>query len=119
MKTMQSFLMMFYILDQCFDRFPEESLGGLLGAISPEIWEDGQPADRAVLHDWEKISHPETVTTHNIAKKICDFLEYYEMRFGFCFGKTKQRLLSQEVDEFVVNAVKRTVEMYKKFEYMN
>ena len=119
MKTMESFLMMFYILDQCFDYSSEESLGGLLGAISPELWEDGYPADRAILFDWESISPPETITTQNIAKRICDFLEHYEKQFGFSFSQTKQQLLLQKTDEFVVKAVKRTAEMYEKFEYMN
>lgn len=119
MKTMESFLVMFYTLDQCFDCFPEEGLGGFLGAISPELWEDGQPADQAVLLDWKNISRPETITTQNITKKICDFLEYYEKRFGFNFTKTKQRLLAQKDDELVVNAVKKTAEMYKNFKYLN
>lgn len=119
MKTMESFLIMFYILDQCFDYFPEESLGGFLGAISPELWEDGQPVDRAILLDWEHISQPETITKQNIAKKICGFLEHYEKQFGFNFAKTKQQLCSQEADNFVVKAVKKTVEMYKRFGYLN
>lgn len=119
MKTMESFLIMFYILDQCFDCSPEESLGGLLGAISPELWEDGQPADRAVFLDWENISHPETITAQNITEKICGFLDHYEKQFGFNFAQTKQQLLSHEADKFVVNAVKNAAGMYKKFEYLN
>ena len=43
MKEMQSFLMFFYILDQCYDQCPENDLGGFLGSISPELWEDGKP----------------------------------------------------------------------------
>ena len=41
MRVMQSFLMFFYILDQCYEQCPENDLGGFLGSISPELWEDG------------------------------------------------------------------------------
>ena len=36
MRVMQSFLMFFYILDQCYEQCPENDLGGFLGSISPE-----------------------------------------------------------------------------------
>ena len=31
MRVMQSFLMFFYILDQCYEQCPENDLGGFLG----------------------------------------------------------------------------------------
>ena len=119
MNTMQSFLMLFYLLDQCFDDCPEESLGGLLGAISPELWRDGQPADKAVLLDWEKFSRRETVNAQNIVRIICDFLECYENQFGFNFAQTKRWLLSQASEKNIRTAAEKTADIYKRFEYVN
>ena len=53
MRVMQSFLMFFYILDQCYEQCPENDLGGFLGSISPELWGDGKPMDKAVYNDWK------------------------------------------------------------------
>ena len=41
----------FYILDQGYNQCKKDDLGGFLGAISPELWEDGQPADKAIFND--------------------------------------------------------------------
>ena len=119
MNTMQSFLMLFFILDQCFDDCPENSLGGLLGAISPELWRDGQPADKAILLDWEEVNRNETITTQNVVQKIYYFLECYEKLFGFSFAQTKQWLISQDTEKVVKTAVERTNDMYKRFKDVN
>ncbi len=119
MKLMQSFLMMFYILDMCFDQCPEDSLGGFLGAVSPELWGDGQPADKAVLHDWEQISLPETISTQNIVEKICEFLMCYEKQFGLDFSQTKRWLISQTNNTVIKKAEDKTSYMYKIFNYTN
>ena len=41
----------FYILDQSYGQCKEDDLGGFLGAISPELWGDGQPVDIAIFYD--------------------------------------------------------------------
>ncbi|MCM1257749.1 MAG: hypothetical protein NC307_07830 [Roseburia sp.] len=94
MKAMQSFLFFFYILDQCYSQCKEDDLGGFLGAISPELLEDGQPIDIAIYNDWREITDPETISISNIVKKSYDFLIYYEEEYGFNFCETKQWLLS-------------------------
>lgn len=119
MSTMQSFLMLFYILDQCYDDCPEETLGGLLGAISPELWDDGQPADKAVLYDWEAACSPQTITVQNIVQKICCFLEHYEAQFGLDFTQTKRWLVSHDTERVIEKAAAKTAEMYQKFKYAN
>ena len=53
MRAMQSFLMFFYILDQCYEKCPENDMGGFLGAVSPELWKDGKLMDKAVYNDWQ------------------------------------------------------------------
>lgn len=59
----------FYILDQGYNECKNDDLGGFLGAISPEIWEDGQPIDQAVFKDWEKMNHDKAINMDNIARK--------------------------------------------------
>ena len=119
MKTMQSFLIFFYILDECYNQCKTDDLGGFLGAISPELWEDGQPADKAVFNDWQKISKPETVNTHNIVEKAYTFLEYYEKKFGFHFFEAKQWLLKTTNEAVVEKAYKKAQLLYQKFQYDN
>lgn len=38
MKTMQSFLIFFYILDQGYNKCKNDGLGSFLGVISPETY---------------------------------------------------------------------------------
>lgn len=91
---MKSFYVFFYILDQSYDQCQEDHLGGFLGAISPELWEDGLPADIAIYNDWKTMNDFEAINEKNIVKKIYDFLEHYEYEYGFDFSKTKQWLLT-------------------------
>ncbi len=119
MRAMQSFLIFFYILDQCYEQCQENDLGGFLGAISPEIWKDGQPIDKSIFNDWEKISNPPAINRQNIVRKTYDFLKYYEEEFGFKFTETKQWLSMLNDQTVVENAILRSQEMYKKFNYTN
>lgn len=119
MKTMQSFLIFFYILDQGYNKCKNDDLGGFLGAISPELQEDGQPIDKAVFNDWEKISKPEAVDMDNIMGKTYAFLEYYEQEFGYNFSETKQWLLTIANETIVEKAYDESRLMYQKFQYAN
>lgn len=111
--------MFFYILEQCYEQCKEDDLGGFLGSISPELWEDGQPADKAIFNDWQKISNRDTDNKQSIINKTCDFLDYYEEQFGFEFSKTKQWLIAANNQSIVENAVAKTKELYRKFNYYN
>ena len=115
---MQSFLIFFYILDQGYDQCKEDDLGGFLGAISPELCGDGQPIDRAVFNDWERIVDLKIVDVNNIIETSYIFLEYYEQKFGFDFTKTKQWLLTV-TNEVIEKAYNETQLMYQKFRYDN
>ena len=119
MKTMQSFLIFFYILDQGYNQCQEDDLGGFLGAISPELWEDGQPADKAVFNDWQKNNSLEIVDANNIVERTYAFLEYYEQEFGFNFYNIKQWLLTITNKEVVEKAYDAAQIMYQKFHYDN
>lgn len=119
MKIMQSFLIFFYILDQGYSECQEDDLGGFLGAISPELWADGQPMDKSIFNDWIKISNPETVDAGNIIKRTYDFLVHYESAFGFNFSQARQWLLLSANKEIIEKAYDKAKIMYQKFCYDN
>lgn len=119
MREMESFLIFFYILDQCYEQCNESDLGGFLGAISPELWEGGQPMDKAIFYDWQKMCEPSTVDEDNIIKRVYDFMNYYEKQFGFRFSKTKQWLLALNDQSVIATAVLKMQGMYKKYNYTN
>lgn len=119
MEVMKSFLISFYILEQCYEQCQEDDLGGFLGAISPEIWEDGLPMDKAIFNDWQKISNPKTINEQNVIKKTYDFLTYYEKEFGFKFPKTREWLILSNKQAAVESAIEKAQEMYHKFNYDN
>ena len=118
MKAMQSFLIFFYILEQCYEQCQEDDLGGFLGAISPEFWLDGQPMDKAILNEWKEINNLDVVNERNIIEKTYTFLEYYEKQFGFKFTKAKQWLTLLSSQSVLEEAILKTQEMYKKFNYI-
>lgn len=117
MKTMQSFLILFYILDQGFNQCKDDDLGGFLGAISPELCGDGQPVDKAIFNDWEKMSNSESIDIHNIMEKVYTFLGYYEQEFGYDFSETKQWILTIDDEAIVEKAYDEAQLMYQKFQY--
>lgn len=118
MKKMQSFLIMFYILDQCYDQSgKDEHLGGFLGMISPELWGDGCPIDQVVFNDWTEMSKPETMDRNNILDRIYSFLEYYEKEEGFAFPETKHWLLTMADEIIIEKACEKSHFMYQKYGY--
>lgn len=126
MKIMESFLVFFYILDQCYDqckeeysRCEEDDLGGFLGLISPTLLKDGRPFDKAIFDDWQKISDPKTVNVNNIMERGYNFLEYNEQKFGYNFSKTKQWILTTANDTVIVKAYDKARLMYQKYQYTN
>lgn len=119
MKSMQSFLMFFFILDQCYDQCKENDLGGLLGSISPELWEDGKPMDLAIYNDWKDKNDVRLLNSQNIVSAAYQFLECYQKKFGFDFTKTLKLLKGPNSAHMISNAVKQTNRMYEKFHYLD
>jgi len=119
MKIMQSFLMFFYILDQCYDLCEEDDLGRLLGIISPELWQDGRPIDEAVLEEWKQRNAMIEVNDKNIINLTHSFLCYYEQRYGYNFSNTK--LVLSKVNEFQIikKSKDKMQEMYQKYQYID
>ena len=116
MTIMQSFLTFFYILDQGYEQYQEDDLGGLLGATSPEIWNDGHPMDKAIYNDWIEICNPDLINEQNIIEKTYDFLDYYEKKFGFNFEKTKHWLAIAN-NQIIENAILNSIIAYEKYGY--
>lgn len=117
MKAMQSFLMFFYILDQCYDQCQENDLGGFLGSISPELWEDGRPMDKAVYNDWKDKNDIEFLNNQDIANASECFLKYYQTKLGYDFSKTKWLLRNAVNSEMIAKAIDKTNLMYQKYNY--
>lgn len=90
---MDSFFSFFHILDYCYTVWQENDLGGFLGAISPQLWEDSMPIDMAIYNDWSAGCADGDIDEENILKKIYDFLDLYEKQFGYNFSETKKILL--------------------------
>lgn len=114
---MQSFYMFFYVLHQIFEQCKEDNLGGFLGAISPELFLDALPMDRAILMDWMDFNDAETVSKGNIIKRTFDFLNYYEERFGDNFSQAKTELMNNMGNKEIVDrAYELSQLMYEKYE---
>ena len=54
MKDMESFLMMYFIVDQCYWKEPEDPMAIFLGEISPYLLIDGRPFDTSVYKKWKE-----------------------------------------------------------------
>ena len=87
---MDSFLVFFYILEQCYILCHEDDLGGFLGAISPEIWEDGKPIDIAVYNDWQNQNAPMETEIESVPKQIMNFLTDTKLILDMIFLKQKK-----------------------------
>lgn len=90
MKT--SFWELFLVLDYCYSLCKEDDLGGILGAISPDLWCDDTPADKAIVSDWEHICAEPRPTPRRLMEYITQFLLSYEQKYGFCLSETKNTL---------------------------
>ena len=120
MKDMESLLMMYFILDQCYWKDQEDMMGAFLGEISPDLLVNGRPADEAVFDDWKKsVPIPiKDLTSENILQYIYSFLEDYQKEFGSGrpFEKTLKRL--KEVSEKDIREAEiKTQEAYNKYHY--
>lgn len=121
-KSMQSFLIFFYILDYCYKKCEEDHLGGFLGAISPELWGNGRPIDIAIYNDWKKQNTIQDLNEKSIMEATYKFTTYYQEEWGFCFPETKKILYALmndkvESEELVEQAKKYAENMYREYNY--
>jgi hypothetical protein len=113
---MKGFLVMYFILKQCYELCGEESLGIFLGEISPELWGNGMPIDRALLDDWISFFENRSMQKDCFTAAIRIFLCQYEGEGGFDFSHTKRLLpdIPQRIYDHAVLEMKR---MYSSFQY--
>lgn len=88
MRYPKEFWLLFLLLDRCYTHCREDDLGGLLGALNPQIWADGLPADRADLADWEDPHHDNDLRRDAFIKRVIAFLQDFGRRYGFDFSRT-------------------------------
>lgn len=121
MKDMESFLMMYFIVEQCYWKDQEDAMAIFLGESSITYpFADGRPADKANFDAWKKsISIPiKDLTSENILQYIYSFLEDYQKEYGSGkpFEKTLKRL--KEVSEKDIREAEiKTQEAYNKYHY--
>ena len=54
MRERMAYTAMVHFLKDRYRRLPSEALGQLLGEMSLDLWNDGEPADSAIAAEWER-----------------------------------------------------------------
>jgi hypothetical protein len=86
MNYKDAFINNFLYLDNFWQRTKLNDLGGFLGSIDPDIWEDFSPADKSFLDLWfnitERLEHSnETIFTDLLPKYLNEVSS--EMNYDF------------------------------------
>ena len=118
MKDMESFLMMYFIVDQCYWKEPEDPMAIFLGEISPYLLIDGRPFDTSVYKKRKEQVPINKLTDKNIMQYIYPFISGYQKEFGSdtAFQNTLKHL--KEVDEKMIKEAEiKTKEAYNKYHY--
>ena len=113
---MQSFILLFCILDHCYQLYSGDDLGGLLGAMSPELWADGMPIDNDIIKRWVEWRHTDEIDQSNILEEAKLFLLNYQKKFGFDFSKSISTLESLD-GRLVEEMLQRAEIIYEKHPY--
>ena len=92
-------------------------MGGILGAMSPDLMDDGKPIDTMFLNNWRNICRSYTKENKAIIMQIDDFLKYYETHYGFKFPKTRKLLKTNDILNYVDTARKKAQEACLKYNY--
>lgn len=114
---MYGFLICFYMLDYCYTKNQENDLGGMLGAMSPDLLLDGMPIDKSFLDDWNRIVSELPDNDMELIHKIDEYLEFYENNFGFVFFKTRKMLRSLQVFSCIESIKEQAKETCVKHNY--
>jgi hypothetical protein len=124
MKSMESFLILYHLLEQCYEIDPGDKsseeliLSDFLSDIDPTLWADGRPMDQAIYIDWLKQNEIEHLDLENILPAIQKFITLYENR-GFNFGRAKDILNKplNDIAPMLKKAESFSQNMYKNFSY--
>ena len=124
MKSMESFLILYHLLEQCYEIDPGDKsseeliLSDFLSDIDPTLWADGRPMDQAIYIDWLKQNEIEHLDLENILPAIQKFIALYENR-GVNFGRAKDILNKplNDIAPMLKKAESFSQNMYKNFSY--
>lgn len=122
MKSMESFLILYHLLEQCYDIDPGDKsseeliLSDFLSDIDPTLWADGRPMDQAIFYDWVEQTDIPHLSEKNIISAVLNFVSFYEKR-GFYFGRVREILQGTSSDTMIKNAIKFARSMYEKYSY--
>lgn len=100
MKDSKKFWLLFVILEKCYFSCLDDDLGGLLGALSPDLWGDGYPADMAILRDWEEGDSNNSEEKDGFVNRIVSFLRSYSNSYGFDFNKAIEWLQKMTLSDY-------------------
>ncbi len=115
MQTKESFLIFYFILKVCYFKCRENDLRIILGAISPELWDDGKAMDTAIFEEWANSVKGKNVSSKNILNEVCQFLKYYEYTYNFDFSRTKAFLSDCKQADIVKKALDEASEWKQKY----
>lgn len=109
---MKQFLILYYLLDVCYFRDPEDNLAMLLSPLSPEMFLGGMPIDPILYTDWKR-EYPHTWhTQEEVVDAANSFLDFYKKHFNYHFEKAKKTLseITPEMFEEAQELAKKTWE---------
>ena len=104
MTIKQGYYLMFYLLNEIYFEDMEnvnDTLGGMLGAMSPDLFVGGVSADPAYWEDWKEIVSrlgiSEPLDVKQALQITVAFLEFYRKEFDFDLREIEDRI--ENMDE--------------------
>ena len=110
----QAYLAMFNLLDGYYWSARDDILGGMLGFMSTDIFEEDMPADSAVWSTWEncvnKITNNQSISSEEAFQSMLIFLRLYHEKFGFDLNWLFEELMNNSAhDEKWTNSVRNAI----------
>ncbi len=109
---MKNYLICYYILQQCMFETLEDDLTILLSKMSPELTDDGRPADEKIYKRWKNTIDADTMSIDEITKAIAHRLELT----AYDFKKTIKLLKSGDMEYYLYQAKERAEEFLSEYE---
>lgn len=109
------------MLDAYFDNGYEDDLGGLLGSISPCLFDGQMPADIAVFDEWRScigeisVKNDDNLKVGEVYTTAIKFLEFYSIEFGFSLENVindvkNHRIGNESVDDIWSQCIEKALE---------
>lgn len=108
---MKNYLICYYILQQVMFETLEEDLSVLLTKISPELWENGKPADKALFDTWSSIIDADKMTPAQMQTELSAKLSEMDMSLE----KTISVISSDSFEYYLSQAYERAEEYLAEY----